>query len=675
MYRWSTSYRGPWVSATRLQTVRTPLPAWPPHLRTWGPLTAIRRPDQYGPPLHVHQMTHLPVSLPYLRPHPACSFAFLHTSPWKLDPNKKAVVEKAVDGLKEKKNKVAPSEREEQSVVQPKPSLAARAKEVALHYFNGFRLLVLDVRVAIRLLLKTMQGQTLTRRERKLFRRTVADMFRIVPFSVFIIIPFMEFLLPVYVYFFPNALPSTFQSSSSKADRKKKELKVKLQMAKFLQGTVEEMAVTGRRNKKEAVQEFAKFFEKIRDSGQQASTSDLIRFSKLFEDELTLDNLSTPTLKALCRLLLLQPIGSSNFLRFQLRMKLRQLMTDDKMIQKEGVESLTVAELQAASQARGMRALGMPADRLRSQLSQWLELHLRHQVPSSLLLLSRALYLPDDVPNMLQATLSTLPQPIVEEAGVRVADSSGETVDNKTRLEVIRQQETLIKEEAAEKQKEREELEAAAAPTESMEDSAPVVHTTVATPTPPEEVLDSISAAELRDLNEAVASLKGERQLEEEIQELKEEREEYREDVAELAEESQEAQEALMESKASVRLGKRVEDLISQVDSTLWQLEKDIVSGEGQDLSSAQPNSEQVIPCEELEQALTRLKETSGEAKVRSLVSVLDPDHDGNINIREIAEVVESLAQEDTDIQPQHIALIKHLIEREAEENSPTSQS
>ena len=35
-----------------------------------------------------------------------------------------------------------------------------------------------------------------------------------------------------------------------------------------------------------------------------------------------------------------------------------------------------------------------------------------------------------------------------------MADSSGETVDNKTRLEVIRQQETLIKEEAAEKQKE-----------------------------------------------------------------------------------------------------------------------------------------------------------------------------------------------------------------------------
>ena len=40
------------------------------------------------------------------------------------------------------------------------------------------------------------------------------------------------------------------------------------------------------------------------------------------------------------------------------------------MIQKEGIESLTVPELQAASQARGMRALGMPVERLKSQLQQ-----------------------------------------------------------------------------------------------------------------------------------------------------------------------------------------------------------------------------------------------------------------------------------------------------------------
>ena len=40
------------------------------------------------------------------------------------------------------------------------------------------------------------------------------------------------------------------------------------------------------------------------------------------------------------------------------------------MILKEGVDSLTVPELQGASQARGMRALGMPVERLKSQLQQ-----------------------------------------------------------------------------------------------------------------------------------------------------------------------------------------------------------------------------------------------------------------------------------------------------------------
>ena len=103
-----------------------------------------------------------------------------------------------------------------QSAVQTKPPLVSRVKEVVLHYFHGFRLLILDVRVAFRLLLKTIQGHTLTRRESKQFRRTVADMFRIVPFSVFVVIPFMELLLPVYLYFLPNALPSTFLTSSAK---------------------------------------------------------------------------------------------------------------------------------------------------------------------------------------------------------------------------------------------------------------------------------------------------------------------------------------------------------------------------------------------------------------------------------------------------------------------------
>ena len=54
------------------------------------------------------------------------------------------------------------------------------------------------------------------------------------------------------------------------------------------------------------------------------------------------------------------------------------------------------------------------------------------------------------LPSSSLPSLSLLPQ--VDEAEVLVADTSGENVDNKTRLDLIRQQEQFIKKEAEEKE-------------------------------------------------------------------------------------------------------------------------------------------------------------------------------------------------------------------------------
>lgn len=85
------------------------------------------------------------------------------------------------------------------------------------------------------------------------------------------------------------------------------------------------------------------------------------------------------------------------------------------MIQKEGIDMLTLSELQQACRARGMRAYGLSADRLRYQLSQWLDLSLNKKVPPSLLLLSRAFMLPETIPttDKLKATISALPETVV----------------------------------------------------------------------------------------------------------------------------------------------------------------------------------------------------------------------------------------------------------------------
>lgn len=69
----------------------------------------------------------------------------------------------------------------------------------------------------------------------------------------------------------------------------------------------------------------------VRGTGEQPTTKDIVRFSKLFEDELTLEHLERPQLVALCKLLELQPIGTNNLLRFQLMLQLRTIKSDDEV--------------------------------------------------------------------------------------------------------------------------------------------------------------------------------------------------------------------------------------------------------------------------------------------------------------------------------------------------------
>ncbi|XP_070819776.1 LETM1 domain-containing protein LETM2, mitochondrial [Chaetodon trifascialis] len=356
-----------------------------------------------------------------------------------------------------------------------KKALYQRIVDELKHYYNGFRLLGIDIKIAGRMVWRLLHGQLLTRRERRRLMRTCADLFRLVPFMVFIIVPFMEFLLPVFLKLFPEMLPSTFETESKKEEKQKKGLAAKLELAKFLQETIAEMA---RRNKAKAqtedeTQRFSTYVQKVRGTGEQPTTKDIVRFSKLFEDELTLEHLERPQLVALCKLLELQPIGTNNLLRFQLMMQLRTIKSDDEMIAAEGVAAMSVSELQAACRSRGMRSLGLTTDQLRLQLQQWLDLHLKENVPPSLLLLSRAMYLTDlkpkppvipPVPKLEKAT-----PPPVENTGANPTSAS---------TDMLADPALIIKDR----------------PVEEMRDKAPVVSDK---PLTPAEVLQAKAATEV----------------------------------------------------------------------------------------------------------------------------------------------------------------------------------
>jgi LETM1 and EF-hand domain-containing protein 1 len=122
-----------------------------------------------------------------------------------------------------------------------KLTLWEKVKKEARHYWHGTKLLGKEIRISAKLQRKVLNGGTLTRREQRQVRpgvswlmvrvsrllvltvsdlvgarlsqlkRTTTDLLRLIPFSVFVIIPGLELVLPVFLRFFPNMLPSTFE--------------------------------------------------------------------------------------------------------------------------------------------------------------------------------------------------------------------------------------------------------------------------------------------------------------------------------------------------------------------------------------------------------------------------------------------------------------------------------
>jgi len=225
-------------------------------------------------------------------------------------------------------------------------------------------------------------------------------------------------------------------------------------------------------------EEFLDFLAKAR-AGEPLSNDAVVRFAKLFEDDLTLDKMGRMQLVSMAKYMGITPYGSDAFLRFQLRFKIRGLKEDDQRILWEGVNMLTKAELMEACQERGMRATGLSKAHLINSLKQWLDLSVVSQVPISLLVMSRTFFLHDEtVPSEslgdLKDAISSMADDVVNEIVLEVATAEEEKknpviikikLDNlekeneKINEEYEQRKRAEAKKEAKEREKEKEEKE------------------------------------------------------------------------------------------------------------------------------------------------------------------------------------------------------------------------
>lgn len=325
------------------------------------------------------------------------------------------------------------------------------------HMWAGARLLAADVRVSAGILRRITHGKQITRRQRNFIVQTGVDLARLVPFSLFLIIPLAEFALPFALRLFPNMLPSQFQDNMKKEEDMKRRLKGRIEIAKYLRDVVEEKAKSIKTSSEDSelqqdAESLENFIDSIR-SGNPVDSSEVSKFARLFNDEITIDGAARPQLVAMCKYMGLSTYGHDQFLRFKLRSRLNNIKKDDMEIMWEGgVNSLTDDEIIKACQDRGIQTIGMPKKVLREQLHGWLDLSQRREIPSSLLIMSRAFFYSEG--DGLKETLGSLPEEVIMD----VKFSSGAT--NQERLDEARRQAKLIAMESeAEDRKEREDEE------------------------------------------------------------------------------------------------------------------------------------------------------------------------------------------------------------------------
>lgn len=343
-----------------------------------------------------------------------------------------------------------------------KLTLSQKVKKEVQHYWDGTKLLATEVKISTRLVLKMTAGYELTRRENRQLQRTVQDLSRLVPFSVFVIVPFAELLLPVALKLFPNLLPSTYEGQQSREKKASFLRTTRKEVSTFLRQTLKETGLPIQAGTMQR-SEFTNFFRKVRATGEKPTAEDVIKVCKTFKDDVTLDNLSRPQLVSMCRYMNLNTFGTDMMLRYQVRHRMRQIKRDDRAISYEGIDCLTVSELQTACASRGIKTYGVSPARMREDLQTWLDLRLKEGVPSTLLVLSNAYQYGqtstttsannamDSQIEALTGVLSSIPEELFHEIELEVHNAEG-AATNKQRLEVIKEQEDLIEDEAEQNQ-------------------------------------------------------------------------------------------------------------------------------------------------------------------------------------------------------------------------------
>uniref|UniRef100_K3WA91 Letm1 RBD domain-containing protein n=1 Tax=Globisporangium ultimum (strain ATCC 200006 / CBS 805.95 / DAOM BR144) TaxID=431595 RepID=K3WA91_GLOUD len=259
-------------------------------------------------------------------------------------------------------------------------------------FVHGSKELYLENKQAwqIRSRLKASGGEAmLTRQEMMVLRQAHRDLLKSLPLLAFFAIPLVGYAAPLVGYQFPKQLlPWQFWRPDQKTEFFRQDAEAKAafypELVKLLiqidnkEKLLKELLESKRGLNPEQAGEFVPFFD-------ENGPADLSKLSAHHVHVLTRSVALFPAFSALTQLI------PKSFLQQHLAKRMDELRVDDQMLLKEGIEQLSLSELEFACEERGIvRGYG-DIEALRAALREWLSMYdTDHanapQLPASLLL-------------------------------------------------------------------------------------------------------------------------------------------------------------------------------------------------------------------------------------------------------------------------------------------------
>jgi len=220
---------------------------------------------------------------------------------------------------------------------------------------------------------------------------------RFIPYSVFFAVPFMELLLPVYIWMFPAASPSWFETRDKREQKLRTKVEFQRAMAEFMVGTIAQYETKLERKSELSLGRFKTLMNQLHKTTQERGELDISQlrdYIPLFNVHLNLNKLDAEFLMGMAKMLAVPtPPGAAHnpvFLRFAIRQKMKRPRESDAKLREIGLPNLTNDDIIAENVARGGRGAGMTRPKLEKQLDEWIQMNYENAFPESLTLVVRA---------------------------------------------------------------------------------------------------------------------------------------------------------------------------------------------------------------------------------------------------------------------------------------------